>query len=167
MKAKKMKERRKVEGKRAHRECLVLLVDRDEALEALDRDVLDKGVETAAGVGVLGASAGETDTDADRGVLDAAAPESLVHRGVETHIRKTHLTTGKLLDGLHSTRSTLLELDLVHVLMDVDGADTRNSLVIRHGNNYYNNKNKQTKKKELERRIEPFLLIKAKDSVIL
>jgi hypothetical protein len=43
--------------------------------------------------------------------LDATLPELLVQLGIESNIRSTELLLGKVLDGLDSARSSLLELN--------------------------------------------------------
>lgn len=53
----------------------------------------------------------DTDSDSVGNALDTTLPELLVQLGVESNIRSTELLLGKVLDGLDSARSSLLELD--------------------------------------------------------
>lgn len=53
----------------------------------------------------------DADSDSVRNALDTTLPELLVQLGVESNIRSTELLLGKVLDGLDSARSSLLELD--------------------------------------------------------
>ena len=66
----------------------------------------------------------ETHADTARHVLDTQLPDLLVELGVKTHVVRAHRLLRKLDDFLHTPGSALLELPLVHTLVQVDGVLT-------------------------------------------
>lgn len=70
----------------AKRSCLLGL----EALEAVDLEVLDEGVELVLGVLIFVLLSADSHTDLVGNVSDAIAPEESVQARVNAHILQTH-----------------------------------------------------------------------------
>ena len=131
-----------------------------EALEGVDLEVLDKGVELLLGVLILVLLSADSHTDLAGHITDALAPHESVQAGVHTNVllqsggiryifrkevsfflhgsvalrreRQTgsrmlssylgeHLSLGEFPDLSESAGGSLLELDLVESLVEVDG----------------------------------------------
>ena len=74
-------------------------------------DSLDVGEKLLLSTLLVVSLSRDTDSDSVGNALDTTLPELLVQLGVESNIRSTELLLGKVLDGLDSARSSLLELD--------------------------------------------------------
>jgi len=90
-------------------------------VEFLNLDVLNEGVEFTLGVLVLIAAAGDADTDLAGHVSDAVGPHESVEGGVDADILGEHLLLGESLDVADAAGSSLLELDTLEHLVDVEG----------------------------------------------
>ncbi len=96
--------------------------------EGVDLDVLDEGVELVLGVLVFVSLAGDSYADLAGNVSDAVDPDESVEASVNTDVLGEHLLGSEALDVADATRSSLLELDSVEKLMDVDGVVTAGGL---------------------------------------
>ena len=91
------------------------------AVEGVDLDVLDEGVELALGVLVFVSLAGDSYADLAGNVPDTVNPDESVETGVDSDILGVHLLGGESLDVADATGSSLLELDAVEHLVHVKG----------------------------------------------
>lgn len=92
-----------------------------EAVEGLDLDVLDEGVKFVLSILVFVSLAGDSDADLSGDVADAVYPDESVETGVNADILGVHLLGGEALNVTDATGSSLLELDTVEHLVNVDG----------------------------------------------
>ncbi len=89
--------------------------------EGVDLDVLDEGVELVLGVLVFVSLAGDSYADLAGNVSDAVDPDESVETGVNSDVLGVHLLGGETLDVADAAGSSLLELDALEHLVDVDG----------------------------------------------
>jgi len=82
-----------------------------QTLSGSNIDSLDVGEKLLLSTLLVVSLSRDTDSDSVGNALDTTLPELLVQLGVESNIRSTELLLGKVLDGLDSARSSLLELD--------------------------------------------------------
>ena len=99
-----------------------------QALEVSDLDVLNEGVELALGVLVFITAAGDSNADLTGHVSDTVGPDESVETGIDTNVVGEHLLGGKTLDVTDASWGTLLELDAVEHLVDVEGIVTAGGL---------------------------------------
>lgn len=81
-----------------------------QALEGVDIDNRDQGVQLVAGLLILVALALQTNAHAMRHVAHTLGPDGLVQLSIDADILSLHQLGGKLLDFLDSARGALLEL---------------------------------------------------------
>lgn len=91
-----------------------------QAIERVDLDVLDEGVELILGVLVFVSLAGNSDTHLTGHIADTVDPDEAVEAGVDSDVFSVHLFGGEALDVADAARCTLLELDAVEHFVDVD-----------------------------------------------
>lgn len=82
-----------------------------QTLSGSNIDSLDVGEKLLLSTLLVVSLSRDTDSDSVGNALDTTLPELLVQLGVESNIRSTELLLGKVLNGLDSARSSLLELD--------------------------------------------------------
>lgn len=88
-------------------------------------------VELLFGIFVVVALAFQTNPQSSGQATDATLPNLLVQLGVETNVLDAHCLLCELDHLLDGCRSTLLELNIVHALVQMDGVVTGNDVVQR------------------------------------
>merc|ERR1719221_915496 len=101
-----------------------------EALETLDRHVLNQGESLLLGLLILVALARHTHAHAYGHVADTGAPNELVQLRVHTHVLGGHGPHRKLPDLPDRPGRALLELDLLEQLVQVDGGIACHRLLV-------------------------------------
>ena len=82
---------------------------------------------------ILVALPGQAHAHTPRHIADSVAPKELVQLRVDAHVLRQHDLGGKLPHHSHSSRCSLLEGDLLHVLVKMNGAISGHRLLARTG----------------------------------
>ena len=82
--------------------------------------MLDEGVELVLGILVFVSLASDSYADLAGNVSDAVDPDESVEAGVNSDVLGVHFAGGETLDVANATGSSLLELDALEHLVDVD-----------------------------------------------
>merc|ERR1719453_638502 len=96
-----------------------------QALEALNWNMLHKCEHFLCGIFIFVALPRHADADAPGKVTHTTAPEKLVEFGVDSNICSAHYLRGELAHLTNGPWGALLELNLLHVLVEVDGVVPR------------------------------------------
>merc|ERR1719409_206390 len=111
---------------RGRRSCLSLLGS--EIMEIFNFEVLDNSVELFLGILILVSAAGDSDADSAGDVSDTVDPDSSVETVIDSHILGEHLLLGETFDVSNATGSSLLELDTLESLVEVESVVSASGL---------------------------------------
>ena len=102
-------------------------------LEAFYRHMLDQCKHLLLSILILVALPGQAHAHTPRHIADTVAPKELVQLRVDAHVLRQHDLGGKLPHHSHSSRCSLLEGDLLHVFVKMNGAISGHRLLARTG----------------------------------